>query len=253
MVSLLRSLAFPIGTRQISVPKAMTKPPIHIQITSGRTKTLSVAWLRFNFAEAGENQIDIFAQAALMHGAADGRLLGRKKFQRRGHDAFVVAIVKHAKGAFDAEMGRLLRAFETLELDPVVADIEGLSLTARVASFSTAVGHRAGDAHHDQDHAEMNHQAAVAPLIAPGQGNQTAQDTFAGDALARAQRKGGVVKDRGHDEGEQGKAQKRQKVSDLPDEQQQTEGSERRGGPEKIASSDCPMRRAARRSSARPP
>ena len=77
-----------------------------------------------NFAEAGENQIDVFTQAALMHGAADGRLLGRKEFQRGRDHAFVVAIVKHPKGAFDAEVGRLLRTFETLELDPVVADVK---------------------------------------------------------------------------------------------------------------------------------
>jgi hypothetical protein len=34
---------FRIGQMQINVPRAMTKPPIHIQITSGRTSALSVA------------------------------------------------------------------------------------------------------------------------------------------------------------------------------------------------------------------
>jgi hypothetical protein len=40
----LSGLVFLIGQMQISVPKAITKPPIHIQMTSGRTSALSVAW-----------------------------------------------------------------------------------------------------------------------------------------------------------------------------------------------------------------
>jgi len=35
--------ALPIGEMQIKVPKAMTNPPIHIQITNGRTSTFKVA------------------------------------------------------------------------------------------------------------------------------------------------------------------------------------------------------------------
>ena len=62
--------------------------------------------------------------------------------------------------------------------------------------FFQAIGHRAGDAHHDQHDAQMNDEAAVAPLIAPRQSDQTAEDAFAGDALARAQRQRGVVKNR---------------------------------------------------------
>jgi hypothetical protein len=34
---------FFIGQMQIKVPKAMTKPPIHIQMTSGRTSAFNVA------------------------------------------------------------------------------------------------------------------------------------------------------------------------------------------------------------------
>ena len=77
-----------------------------------------------HFAEAGEDQINVFAQAAPMHGAADGRLLGREEFQRRCDDAFVLAIVKDAKRSVNAEVGRLLGAVESFELNPVVADIE---------------------------------------------------------------------------------------------------------------------------------
>lgn len=36
-----------------------------------------------DLAEPGEDKIDVFAQAALVHGAADGGLLGREKFKRR--------------------------------------------------------------------------------------------------------------------------------------------------------------------------
>jgi hypothetical protein len=32
-----------MGEMQIKVPKAMTNPPIHIQITNGRTSTFKVA------------------------------------------------------------------------------------------------------------------------------------------------------------------------------------------------------------------
>ena len=96
---------------QTKVPKAMTNPPIHIQITNGRTSTFKRRLIAIHFAEAGKNQINILAQAALMHRAADGRLLGRKKFERGTQNALIVAVVKNAKGAFDAKMGRLLRAF----------------------------------------------------------------------------------------------------------------------------------------------
>ena len=34
---------FPNGKMQISVPRVITKPPIHIQTTRGRTRTLRVA------------------------------------------------------------------------------------------------------------------------------------------------------------------------------------------------------------------
>ncbi len=64
-----------------------------------------------DFAEAGKNQIDIFVQTALMHGAAHRGLLGGKKLKRRVQNALIVAVVKHSEGAFDAEMGRLLGAF----------------------------------------------------------------------------------------------------------------------------------------------
>ena len=91
-------------------------------------------------------------KTALVHGAADGRLLGRKEFQRGRDHAFVIAIVKNPEGAFDAEVGRLLGAFETLELDAVVADGQ-LIFERQRGVFFAAVGHRAGDPHHDQDDA----------------------------------------------------------------------------------------------------
>ena len=66
---------------QTRVPSAITNPPIQIQTTSGRTSTFNVAWFLSSFAEARQDQINVFAQAAPVHGAADRRLLARKKFQ----------------------------------------------------------------------------------------------------------------------------------------------------------------------------
>src|SRR2546422_7440646 len=66
--------------------------------------------ITIELAEAGENQINIFAQAALMHGATDGRLLRRKKLQRWAQDSFIVAAVKHAESTLDAKVRWLLGA-----------------------------------------------------------------------------------------------------------------------------------------------
>src|SRR5512135_467341 len=103
-----------------------------------------------------------------MDGAADGSLLGRKKLKRRIHDAFVVAVVKHAKGALDAKVGGLLGSLQTLELHPIVADVEIL-IDPEGGFFLETVRHRAGNTHHDQNHAEMDDESTVAPLVAPGQ------------------------------------------------------------------------------------
>ena len=108
---------------QIKVPKSDDKTADPHPDDQRADEHFQRRLIAVNFAEARENQINIFAQAALMHGAADGRLLGRKKFQRGLQDAFIVAIVKNMKGAFDAEMRRLLRTFQTFELDAVIADL----------------------------------------------------------------------------------------------------------------------------------
>src|SRR5438093_4593182 len=66
--------------------------------------------ITIELAEAGENQINIFAQAALVHGATDGRLLRRKKLQRWAQDSLILATVKDAKSTLDAKVRWLLGA-----------------------------------------------------------------------------------------------------------------------------------------------
>ena len=80
-----------------------------------------------------------------MHGAADGGLLGWKKLERRVHHAFILAVVKHPKGAFNAPMGRLGRSFEAFKLDPIGADTQAL-LEAERRFALQAIGHGASDA-----------------------------------------------------------------------------------------------------------
>src|SRR6266545_5404411 len=66
--------------------------------------------ITIELAEAGENQINIFAQAALVHGATDGRLLRREKLQRWAQDSLILATVKDAESTLDAKVGCLLGA-----------------------------------------------------------------------------------------------------------------------------------------------
>src|SRR3990172_10746881 len=98
-----------------------------------------------------------------------------------------------AEGAFDEIMSWLLFSFEAFELDQIGADGQVLAQTQGRFALP-AVGHGAGDAQDDEHDAKVNDESAVAPLVAPRQSDQAADDTFAGDAPARAQGERGVIK-----------------------------------------------------------
>src|SRR5207247_9578238 len=100
---------------------------------------------------------------------------------------------------------------------------------------SETVGHGAGDAHDNQDQAQVDNQATIAPLVSPGKGDKAANDSFTCDALARAQRESRIVENRQHDEGEKCEAQKGKKILDLPNEQAKRDQQRSRRRPEKVS------------------
>jgi hypothetical protein len=63
-----------------------------------------------DLAETRQDQIYIFVQARLMDRAADGRLLGGKKFEGWMELSLILFSMEYPETAFHAIMGRLLRA-----------------------------------------------------------------------------------------------------------------------------------------------
>src|SRR5690242_16386320 len=143
------------------------------------------------FAEPRQDQIKIFRERAAMHRAPDRRLLVGKEFQRGGENADRPAAARDIENAFDAVMRRLFDRAEPLELDFKISDLQRVALTERRLPLD-AIAHRAGDPERDQHDAEMDDEAAVAPLIAPRERAERAQDSFTGEPPPRAHREGGV-------------------------------------------------------------
>src|SRR5215471_20396805 len=81
----------------------------------------------------------------------------------------------------------------------------------------------------------MDDEAAIAPLVAARQCHETAENTFAGDAPARAQSKRGIVKNCKDDKSEQSKTEQRQEVANFPCKQNSGNYQRPRRGPKKIA------------------
>src|ERR1700756_2283454 len=127
-----------------------------------------------------------------MDRASDRRLLRWKKFERRRKYPQIPASVEHAKSSGDTKVCRLLLAFETLELNQVTSDGQAVLRTEGCFTLD-AVGHRTGDTHDDQNHAEVDDKPAVTPLIPPRQGGKASDDAFSRNAPPRPQCENSVV------------------------------------------------------------